>query len=133
MKLFKNKKGITLVELLAVLVILGIIAAIAVPTVGGLIERARENAAVETGNGYVQAARLYSLERSSATQVAIGENLEVANRDADFEALGLFFEISSGSVEDLIDTDGNSVTQVAINSINVFWDSDAGRFDRIPD
>ena len=47
-RILKNKKGVTLVELLAVIVILGIIAAIAVPTIGGLINRQRENAAQAT-------------------------------------------------------------------------------------
>ena len=70
MKLFKNKKGITLVELLAVLVILGIIAAIAVPTVSTLIDNTRDRANVETANAYIQAARLYSLENPSNTTVA---------------------------------------------------------------
>ncbi|MCF7930639.1 MAG: prepilin-type N-terminal cleavage/methylation domain-containing protein [Acholeplasmataceae bacterium] len=47
-RILRNKKGVTLVELLAVIVILGIIAAIAVPTIGGLINRQRENAAIAT-------------------------------------------------------------------------------------
>ena len=47
-RILKNKKGVTLVELLAVIVILGIIAAIAVPTIGGLINRQKENAAQAT-------------------------------------------------------------------------------------
>ncbi len=37
-KRLNNEKGLTLVELLAVIVILGIIAAIAVPSIGGIIE-----------------------------------------------------------------------------------------------
>jgi len=36
-KTLKNKKGLTLIELIAVLVILGIIAAIAIPTIGNTI------------------------------------------------------------------------------------------------
>lgn len=58
----KNKRGVTLVELLAVIVILGIIAAIAVPTIGGLIERTRENAAKATYTNVLEAAQLYAAE-----------------------------------------------------------------------
>jgi len=42
-----NKKGMTLFELLAVIVILGIIAAIAFPTVNTLINNSKRNAFVE--------------------------------------------------------------------------------------
>lgn len=58
----KNRKGVTLVELLAVIVILGIIAAIAVPTIGNLIERQRENAANATYEAVLEAGRLYILQ-----------------------------------------------------------------------
>ena len=40
-KRLKNEKGLTLVELLAVIVILGVIAAIAVPSIGNIIENSR--------------------------------------------------------------------------------------------
>jgi len=59
-KTLRNKKGVTLVELLAVVVILGIIAAIAVPTIGGLIRRQEENAAQATYDTIVTAAELYA-------------------------------------------------------------------------
>jgi len=58
-QLMKKEEGFTLVELLAVIVILGIIVAIAIPAIGGVIDRAgsgandAENALVE------DAARLY--------------------------------------------------------------------------
>jgi len=55
----KSKKGVTLVELLAVIVILGIIAAIAVPAIGGLIDRQRENAAEASHQVVMNQAKTY--------------------------------------------------------------------------
>ncbi|RFB17688.1 prepilin-type N-terminal cleavage/methylation domain-containing protein [Bacillus sp. HNG] len=43
-KYLKNQKGLTLIELLAVIVILGIIAAIAVPTIGNVINKTKLDA-----------------------------------------------------------------------------------------
>ncbi len=42
--MLKNNKGVTLVELLIVIVILGIIAAIAVPAVGSIVDNAEKDA-----------------------------------------------------------------------------------------
>lgn len=61
-KMLNGKKGLTLVELLAVLVILGIVAAIAVPTIGSTIENSRKKADLGTYNLIVDAAIRYSLE-----------------------------------------------------------------------
>lgn len=65
----KSKKGVTLVELLAVIVILGIIAAIAVPAIGGLIERQRENAAEQS----------YEIVMDQAKTYILGEGLVATN------------------------------------------------------
>ena len=42
----KNQKGFTLVEIIAVLILLGILAAVAIPRYIGLTDQARENAAL---------------------------------------------------------------------------------------
>lgn len=52
-----NKKGFTLVELLAVIVVLGIIALIGFTSVGGIISDSKKSAAKQTVTNYVSAAK----------------------------------------------------------------------------
>jgi type IV pilus assembly protein PilA len=58
-KRLKDQRGLTLVELLAVVVILGIIAGIAVPNIGKIISNTEEDAKVSEGIQIIQAAKLY--------------------------------------------------------------------------
>ncbi|MEK6454894.1 type II secretion system protein [Caldifermentibacillus hisashii] len=58
MKLLKNQKGMTLVELLAVLVIIGIIAAIAVPMIGNVIQNSKERAVLSDASSIISGAQL---------------------------------------------------------------------------
>lgn len=52
-----NKKGFTLVELLAVIVILGVIMLIAIPSVGTIIKNSKENSFASSGNMYISTAQ----------------------------------------------------------------------------
>lgn len=55
--LLKNEKGMTLIELLAVIVILGIIAAIAIPAIGNIIENSRIDAVKSDAIQVINAAK----------------------------------------------------------------------------
>lgn len=69
----KQKKGVTLVELLAVIVILGIIAAIAVPTINGLIQRQQAKADEATYTNVLEAGRLYATENPDAATFTLAD------------------------------------------------------------
>lgn len=56
--LFKNQKGLTLVELLVVIVVLGIVSAIAVPSVGGILNNAKKDAHIANAQQMISSARL---------------------------------------------------------------------------
>lgn len=58
LKQLKNEKGMTLVELLAVLVILGIIAAIAIPMIGNAISDSQQKGELNEALNIIAAAKL---------------------------------------------------------------------------
>ena len=67
-----NKKGFTLVELLAVIVILAIIALIATPIILNVIDDAKTKAAKNSAYGYIDA-----LEKANAQDMLSSESINV--------------------------------------------------------
>ncbi|EMR05206.1 PilD-dependent protein pddA [Bhargavaea cecembensis DSE10] len=61
-KKLKEEKGLTLIELLAVIVILGIIAAIAIPAIGNIMDNSRTGAIKSDAINIMSAADLYFAE-----------------------------------------------------------------------
>ena len=56
-KLMKNKKGFTLIELIVVIAILGILAAVLVPSIGNYVTKANDSAAAGDAKAAQQAAQ----------------------------------------------------------------------------
>lgn len=67
----RNEKGLTLIELLAVLVIVGIIAAIAIPVIGGTISKSKERADTATKNMITEAAMRYVIDENSTSTLTV--------------------------------------------------------------
>ena len=73
MKVLKNKKGFTLVELLAVIVVLAIIILVAMPAVMSAMDKARRNSLINEANEIVKIAQsAYSEETMDATAGVVG-------------------------------------------------------------
>ena len=64
-----KKKGFTLVELLGVIVILAVIALIAVPTILGVIDKAKRSSLQDSGYGLVEADNLYYAQYQNSKTV----------------------------------------------------------------
>ncbi|MEQ6047585.1 prepilin-type N-terminal cleavage/methylation domain-containing protein [Lysinibacillus capsici] len=69
----KNEKGLTLVELLAVIVILAIVAAIAIPAINNVIDNSRYKALKADAINVIHAAQFYFMEHPTADQWQIVE------------------------------------------------------------
>ncbi len=72
----KNEKGLTLIELLAVIVILGIIAAIAIPSIGKIIENSKIDAIKADAIQILNAAKIKYAEDSKLTSIKYPDDLQ---------------------------------------------------------
>ena len=69
-----KNKGFTLVELLAVIVILAVISLITIPMIGNVIDESKKKALEVSANGLIEAARYYSIENDGTYEFLFDEN-----------------------------------------------------------
>ena len=103
--MIKNNKGVTLVELLIVIVVMGIIAAFAIPAVGTIIDNTQQDAIVADAIAVENAANLYCAQTTcSLTQSLTWADVEpyVEGIDATYYEFDL---IASVGVDGLGDTE----------------------------
>lgn len=75
MKNLKNKKGFTLVELVIVIAVIAILAAVLIPTFSNVIEKANESAAQQEAAAIWK--EVYALDMSDGTQDAKENGAEI--------------------------------------------------------
>lgn len=85
-KQLKDERGLTLVELLVVVVILGIIAAIAVVAIGGIIENSKKDAMVADAKQMVSAAKLYTASNPVSSEKVLNFNGTATGEEVDMES-----------------------------------------------
>ena len=90
--ILNNKKGFTLVEVIVVLVILAILAAVLVPTMTGYIDKAKEKSMVSEGRACVMAAQTVLSE--SYADPAFNGDIDEAKVAALAEVAGTVTEIT---------------------------------------
>ena len=132
-----NKKGTSLVELIAVIVIMGIIAGIAIPTTIAVINRQKRNAALKSAQAVFDAAKSALLEASTGESISY-----VDAEDGGYKTTSTALANASEIEKDPSDTDcvmtihyvlGTSTDPAyyyasftddyTINGIGIAWDS----------
>ncbi len=119
----KNRKGFTLVELLAVIVILGVIMLIAVPNVVSMIDRNKKRTYIEDARNMVTMAE-YMLR--SDTSIALPTNSEILvlplstinNGDLDIDPEGNEYSTDNSYVAIMKDSNGFDEYWVNLVGIN---------------
>ena len=99
-----NSKGFTLVELLAVIVIMGILMMVAIPSVTRTIENSRKDTFVDIAKSYANAART----QWTADGLTCGGTVSSAVDDGDYYVLIDTHETARSNLPVLVDQGGKS-------------------------
>ena len=114
-----GKKGFTLVELMVVILIVGILAAVAIPLMQGRIDKAKWSEANAAAGTIRTAVRAYAAETSIATaQGLIGETLDDTDTQAalGFDAADLTGTYFIPSDYAITNVNGNGIASITVTA-----------------
>ena len=111
----RERRGFTLIELMVVILIVGILAAVAVPILRGRIEQAKWSEAAATAGAIKTAVRAYYAEDSTvagawAAQAVSGVAVTLGFSAGDLT--GRYFTVANFTITS-VDANGNAVIAVA--------------------
>ena len=126
----KNKKGFTLIELMAVIILLGLIIMIIVPKITDSIENSKKNAAIDSALGYVKSARDYYNVNVLEKDYVIKEGINwiqdinsVIEVDGELPSSGYFY-LENGKIE---------FAEFCVDKYYVTYEKSAATAVKIPD
>ena len=139
-----NKKGTSLVELIAVIVIMGIIAGIAIPTTIAVINRQKKNSALKSAENIYAAAKNVLLEASANGVDQFAGKVTTNSGDT-----VTYYEVTAAGLKDLGELEKNplennttltvrytiasnsfscSAGTFTINGVNIYWSETGCKF-----